>query len=226
MPTRPSLQIIVFAILFALALTQVRGSAKQFLLMCCEGLAEVMFKFTGIVMKVAPIGIGAAMAATVGHSGLGALKNLGALVLTLYGALIAFVLLVLLPIAILCKVPIRRFWQAVREPWLIGFTTASSDAALPLALRNMERIGVPGRIASFVLPAGYAFNLAGTTVYLALAALFVAQAAGVHLPISQQILLMVTLLLTSKGLAGVPRSSLVALSGALVQFGCRSAGSR
>jgi proton glutamate symport protein len=214
-----SLQITVFAILFAIGLTQVRGSAKQFLLMCCESLAEVMFKFIGIVMKVAPLGIGAAMAVTVGHSGLGALKNLRALVLTLYGALIAFALLVLLPIAISCKVPIRRFWQAVSEPWLIGFTTASSEAALPLALRNMEGIGVPGRVASFVLPTGYAFNLGGTTLYLALASLFVAQAAGVHLPLSQQILLMVTLLLTSKGLAGVPRSSLVVLSGALGQFG-------
>jgi proton glutamate symport protein len=156
---------------------------------------------------------------TVSKSGLGVLKNLGVLVLTLYGALIVFVLFVLLPIAIMFKVPIRRFWQATKEPWLIAFTTASSEAALPLALQNMEKLGVPRRIVSFVLPTGYSFNLDGSTLYLALASVFVAQAAGIDMPISAQILMMLTLMLTSKGVAAVPRASLVILSGALAQFG-------
>ncbi|MFL5605328.1 MAG: dicarboxylate/amino acid:cation symporter, partial [Gemmatimonadaceae bacterium] len=172
------LQIVFFAIIFAVALSQVQGAAKTFMLSFCESLSEVMFKFVGIVMKFAPFGIGAAIAVTVGRSGLGVLRNLGVLVLTLYGALIVFVLFVLLPIAIIFKVPIRRFWQATREPWLIAFTTASSEAALPLALQRMEKLGVPRRIVSFVLPTGYSFNLDGSTLYLALASVFVAQAAG------------------------------------------------
>jgi proton glutamate symport protein len=214
-----SLQITFFAILFAVALSRVQGPAKTLLLWFCESLSEVMFKLVGIVMTVAPIGIGAAIAVTVGRSGLGVLRNLGALVLTLYGSLIAFALVVLLPIAVAFKVPIRRFWRATKEPWLIAFTTASSEAALPLALRNMERMGVPRRIASFVLPAGYAFNMDGTTLYLAMASVFVAQAAGIHMPVSRQLLMMLTLMLTSKGLAAVPRASLVVLSGTLAQFG-------
>ena len=213
------LQIVFFAILFAVALSQVQGPAKLFMLSFCESLSEVMFKFVGIVMKFAPWGIGAAIAVTVGKSGLGVLKNLSVLVLTLYGALIFFVVFVLLPIAILFKVPIKRFWQATKEPWLIAFTTASSEAALPLALQNMEKLGVPRRIVSFVLPTGYSFNLDGSTLYLALASIFVAQAAGIDMPLSQQILMMLTLMLTSKGVAAVPRASLVILSGALSQFG-------
>ena len=213
------LQIVFFAIIFAVALSQVQGPAKSFMLSFCESLSEVMFKFVGIVMKFAPFGIGAAIAVTVGKSGLGVLRNLGVLVLTLYGALIVFVLFVLLPIAIAFKVPIRRFWQATKEPWLLAFTTASSEAALPLALQNMERLGVPRRIVSFVLPTGYSFNLDGSTLYLALASVFVAQAAGIDMPISQQVLMMLTLMLTSKGVAAVPRASLVILSGALAQFG-------
>jgi proton glutamate symport protein len=213
------LQIVFFAIIFAVALSQVQGAAKTFMLTACESLSEVMFKFVGIVMKFAPFGIGAAIAVTVGKSGLGVLRNLGVLVLTLYGALIAFVLFVLVPVAIAFKVPIRRFWQATKEPWLIAFTTASSEAALPLALQRMERLGVPRRIVSFVLPTGYSFNLDGSTLYLALASVFVAQAAGIHMPIGTQILMMLTLMLTSKGVAAVPRASLVILSGALTQFG-------
>ena len=213
------LQIVFFAIIFAVALSQVQGPAKTFMLTACESLSEVMFKFVGIVMKFAPFGIGAAIAVTVGKSGLGVLRNLGVLVLTLYGALIAFVLLVLVPVALAFRVPIRRFWQATKEPWLIAFTTASSEAALPLALQRMERLGVPRRIVSFVLPTGYSFNLDGSTLYLALASVFVAQAAGIHMPIGAQILMMLTLMLTSKGVAAVPRASLVILSGALTQFG-------
>ncbi len=213
------LQVVFFSIIFAVALSQVQGPAKKFMLSFCESLSEVMFKFVGIVMKFAPFGIGAAIAVTVGKSGLGVLRNLGVLVLTLYGALIVFVLFVLLPIAIAFKVPIRRFWQATKEPWLLAFTTASSEAALPLALQNMERLGVPRRIVSFVLPTGYSFNLDGSTLYLALASVFVAQAAGIDMPISTQVLMMLTLMLTSKGVAAVPRASLVILSGALAQFG-------
>jgi proton glutamate symport protein len=213
------LQIVFFAIIFAVALSQVQGPAKTFMLSACESLSEVMFKFVGIVMKFAPFGIGAAIAVTVGKSGLGVLRNLGVLVLTLYGALIVFVLVVLVPVAIAFKVPLRRFWQAVKEPWLIAFTTASSEAALPLALQRMERLGVPRRIVAFVLPTGYSFNLDGSTLYLALASVFVAQAAGIDMPIGTQILMMLTLMLTSKGVAAVPRASLVILSGALTQFG-------
>ena len=218
------LQIVFFAIIFAVALSQVQGPGKAFMLSFCESLSEVMFKFVGIVMKFAPFGIGGAIAVTVGRSGLGVLKNLGVLVLTLYGALIFFVLFVLLPIAIIFKVPLRRFWEKTKEPWLIAFTTASSEAALPLALQNMEKLGVPRRIVSFVLPTGYSFNLDGSTLYLALASVFVAQAAGIDMPIGTQILMMLTLMLTSKGVAAVPRASLVILSGALAQFNLPLAG--
>ena len=213
------LQIVFFAIIFAVALSQVQGAAKTFMLSFCESLSEVMFKFVGIVMKFAPFGIGAAIAVTVGKSGLGVLRNLGVLVLTLYGALVVFVLFVLVPVAIAFKVPIRRFWQATKEPWLIAFTTASSEAALPLAMQRMERLGVPRRIVAFVLPTGYSFNLDGSTLYLALASVFVAQAAGIDMPVGTQVLMMLTLMLTSKGVAAVPRASLVILSGALTQFG-------
>ena len=214
-----AIQITFFSILFAVALSQVQGPAKALMLSFCEALTEVMFKFTGFVMKFAPIGIGGAIAATVGKSGVGVLKNLAALVFTLYGSLAVFALLVLLPIAIMFRVPVRRFWSATKEPWLVAFSTASSEAALPLALRNMERLGVPRRIVSFVLPTGYTFNMDGSTLYLALASVFVAQAAGIAMPVSQQIMMMLTLMLTSKGLAAVPRSSLVVLSGTLAQFG-------
>jgi proton glutamate symport protein len=214
-----SLQIVFFTILFAVGLAQLQGRARTVMLSFCESLAEAMFKVVNIVMKFAPVGIGAAIAVTVGKNGLGVLRNLGLLVLTLYGSLVFFALFVLLPMALVFGVPIRRFVSAVKEPWLIAFTTASSEAALPLALRNMEQMGVPRRIVSFVLPTGYAFNMDGTTLYLAMASVFVAQAAGIQMPISQQILMMVTLMLTSKGVAAVPRTGLVVLSAALVQFG-------
>ena len=214
-----ALQITFFSILFAIGLSRVTGAPKAFMLSLCESLTEVMFKFVGIVMKFAPVGVGAAIAVTVGQSGISVLRNLAALVLTLYGSLVVFALVVLLPIAIMFRVPIRRFWNATREPWLVAFSTASSEAALPLALRNMERLGVPRRIVSFVLPAGYTFNMDGTTLYLAMASVFVAQAAGIDMPLSQQLLMMLTLMVTSKGMAAVPRASLVILSAALTQFG-------
>ena len=212
------LQIVFFSILFAVALSQVRGKPKEFMLGFSEGLAEVMFKFTGIVMKFAPIGIGAAIAVTVGHSGLGVLINLGKLILTLYGALVVLALFVLLPIALLAKVPLKRFLTAIKEPALIAFSTTSSEAALPRAMQAMESLGVPRRIIAFVMPTGYSFNLDGTTLYLAVASIFAAQAAGVDLTWQQQALMMLTLMLTSKGVAAVPRASLVILSGTLAQF--------
>ncbi len=176
-------------------------------------LSEVMFKFVGVVMAYAPVGIGAAIAVTVSKSGLGVLRNLGILVGTLYGALVFFLLFVLLPVALIFKVPLKRFVNAVKEPWLIAFTTASSEAALPLALERMELMGVPRRIVAFVLPTGYTFNLDGSTLYLAMASVFAAQAAGIDMPISTQLVMMLTLMLTSKGVAAVPRASLVILSG-------------
>jgi Na+/H+-dicarboxylate symporter len=216
--TNEVLQIVFFAILFAIGLTQITSRHKQTVLSFMEGVAEVMFKFTGLVMKFAPIGIGAAIAVTVGHNGLGVLGNLAKLVGTLYAALILFVLFALIPVALLFRIPIREFWRWVKEPWLIAFSTASSEAALPLALENMEKFGVPNRIASFVLPTGYSFNLDGSTLYLAVASVFVAQAAGVDMPIGTQIMMMLTLMLTSKGVAAVPRASLVILAGTLTQF--------
>jgi len=213
------LQIVVFTVIFAAGLSRVRGKSKEVMLGFCESLSDVMFKFTEIVMKFAPIGIGAAVAVTVGHSGLGVLRNLGALVLTLYGALIVFVLVALVPVALIARVPIRLFWKYVREPYLIAFSTASSEAALPLAMENVEKMGVPKRIVAFVLPAGYSFNLDGSTLYLAVASVFVAQAAGIAMPLGTQLVMMLTLMLTSKGVAAVPRASLVILSGTLASFG-------
>jgi proton glutamate symport protein len=213
------LQIVFWSILFAVALSALRGRQKQVMLDFCESLAEIMFKFTGIIMRFAPIGIGAAIAVTVGHSGLSVLVNLGKLILTLYGALVVFIFGVLLPVALIAKVPVRRFLRAVKEPALIAFSTTSSEAALPRAMQAMESIGVPRRIVAFVMPTGYSFNLDGTTLYLSLASVFVAQAAGVHLSFGQQLVMMLTLMLTSKGVAAVPRASLVILSGTLTTFG-------
>jgi proton glutamate symport protein len=211
------LQIVVFSVLFALAVTSIGEKAKH-IVGWCQSLADVMFRFTEFVMKFAPIGVGAAMANTVGHSGLGVLKNLGMLVGTLYGALIVFLGLVLVPIAILARVPLRDFFRAVKTPATIAFATTSSESALPKPMENMERLGVPRRIVGFVLPTGYSFNLDGTTLYLSLASIFVAQAAGVDLSIGQQIFMMLTLMLTSKGVAGVPRAALVILLGTLASF--------
>jgi proton glutamate symport protein len=219
------LQVVVFAIIFAVALMKVpHAKPKQAMLGFCEGLAETMFKFTGIVMLYAPIGIGAAMAVTVSHSGIGVLKNLALLVLTLYGALVVFGLVALLPAALIARVPLKRFFRFVKEPALIAFATTSSDAALPKALENMEKFGVSRRIAAFVLPTGYSFNLDGSTLYLSLAAIFVAQAAGVDLSLGEQLLMMLTLMLTSKGVAAVPRASLVILAGTLGSFNLPLAG--
>lgn len=212
------LSVVFWSVLFALALTQIREGPRDVVLRFVEGLVEIMFKFTGLVMRFAPIGIGAAIAYTVGHSGLGVFSSLGKLVLTLYLALVVFIVVVLLPVAYLAGVPVRRFFGAVKEPALIAFSTASSEAALPKAMVQMEAIGVPRRIVAFVIPTGYSFNLDGSTLYLAVAAVFAAQAAGMALSIGQQLVMMVTLMLTSKGVAGVPRAALVILSGTLASF--------
>jgi proton glutamate symport protein len=213
------LQIVVFAAIFGAALARVPGRPREVMLGFCDSLTQVMFKFTDIVMKFAPIGIGAAVAVTIGHSGLGVLRNLGMLVLTLYIALVVFVIVALVPVALLARIPLRLFWKYVKAPYLIAFSTASSEAALPLAMENMEKMGVPKRIVAFVLPAGYSFNLDGSTLYLSVASVFVAQAAGVHMPLGTQLLMLLTLMLTSKGVAAVPRAALVILSGTLASFG-------
>jgi proton glutamate symport protein len=212
------LQIVVFSVFFGIALGMI-GEKGRPVLAWCESVAETMFKFTNIVMHYAPVGVGAAIAYTVGHGGLGVLYNLAWLVATLYCALAVLILGVFVPIALIFKVPLRKFIRAVKEPAVIAFSTTSSEAALPRAMEVMERLGVPRRIVSFVLPLGYSFNLDGTTLYLSLAAVFVAQAAGVHLSIGQQITMLVTLMLTSKGVAGVPRASLVILAGTLASYG-------
>jgi proton glutamate symport protein len=194
------------------------GEKGRPLVAWCEAVAETMFKFTNIVMHYAPIGVGAAIAYTVGHGGIRVLWNLAWLVATLYLALTIFVLAVLLPVALIFGVPIRKFVKAVKEPAIIAFSTTSSEAALPRAMEVIERLGVPRRIVAFVLPLGYSFNLDGTTLYLSLASIFVAQAAGVHLSAGHQVTMLLTLMLTSKGVAGVPRAALVILMGTVASF--------
>ncbi len=213
------LQIVVFALLFSLGLAATPEEKRQVVIRFCDAVAETMFKVAGIVMLYAPIGVGAAIAVTVGSRGMSVLVNLGMLILTLYGALLVFVLVVLVPVALLAGVPLKQFIQAVREPALIAFSTTSSEAALPKAFEGLEKMGVPRRIVAFVLPTGYSFNLDGSTLYLSLTSVFVAQAAGIDMPLSTQILMMVTLMLTSKGVAGVPRGALIILAGALSSFG-------
>jgi len=213
------LQIVFWSVLFAIGLTQVRGRSKDTMLAFCDAVAEVMFKFTGIVMKFAPFAVAAALAVTVGQpGGLRKLQNLAMVVLTLYIALVVFGLFVLYPVAKLARVPLGAFLAAVKEPALIAFSTASSEAALPKAMERMEAIGVPRRIVAFVMPTGYSFNLDGSTLYLSVAAIFVAQAGGVALTLGQQLLMMLTLMLTSKGVAGVPRAALVILMGTVASF--------
>ena len=211
--------VVIFAIRFGIAVARVQEKSRHTMLNFCESLSEVMFKFTGLVMWVAPFGVGAAVAVTIGKNGFDVVLALGKLVLTLYGALFVFVLAVLIPVMLIARIPILAFFKAVREPAMLAFSTASSEAALPDALQRMEKFGVPRRIVSFVLPTGYSFNLDGSTLYLAVASIFVAQAAGVELTLWQQLPIVLTLMLTSKGVAAVPRASLVILSGTLVTFG-------
>jgi Na+/H+-dicarboxylate symporter len=212
------LQVAVFAVLFGIALARVSEVKRAPILGACESLTETMFSFTNLVMYFAPIGVGAAMAYTVGHMGIGVLLPLGKLLLTGYGALLAFLLLILFPISRIARIPLGRFVKAVAEPATIAFATSTSEAALPRAMEAMEEFGVPRRIVAFVIPAGYSFNLDGSTLYLALASIFVAQAAGMHMGWSEQLLMVFTLMLTSKGVAGVPRAVLVVLLATAATF--------
>jgi len=213
------LQIVVFSILFAIGLALVVEAKRKPMLDFMDSLSEVMFKFTRVVMYFAPVGVGAAIAYTVSHMGIGILLNLFQLLATLYLALIFFLLFVLLPVALIAKVPLKRFINAIIEPVSIAFATTSSEAALPKAMENMEKMGVPRKIVAFVLPTGYSFNLDGTTLYLSLASIFVAQAAGIDMSWGEQIVMVLTLMVTSKGVAGVPRASLVILLGTAASFG-------
>ncbi len=212
------LQIVVFSVIFGIALIMVPEKKRKVMVDFTQSLSEVMFKFTNIVMYFAPIGVGAAMAYTVGHMGLGILENLLGLLLLLYSSLIVFVLFVLLPIALYAKIPIGKFLKAIKQPVSIAFATTSSEAALPRAMESMESIGVPRKIVSFVMPMGYSFNLDGTTLYLSLASIFVAQAAGIDLSFTEQLIMVFTLMVTSKGVAGIPRASLVILMGTAASF--------
>ena len=211
------LQIVVFSMFFAIGLGMVGEKGKP-MIAWCESLTEAMFKVTNIVMLYAPIGVGAAIAYTIGSSGVQVMVNLAYLIVTLYVALAAFFLLVLIPVMLLFRIPIVAFFKAIKEPALIAFSTTSSEAALPRAMECVEAFGVPRRIVSFVLPLGYSFNLDGTTLYLSLASVFVAQAAGIEMTVGQQVTMMLTLMLTSKGVAGVPRAALVILAATLASF--------
>jgi proton glutamate symport protein len=212
------LQVAVFAVLFGIALTQVPEKSRMPMLNLMESLTQTMFRFTNIVMYYAPVGVGAAMAYTVGQLGIHVLLPLGKLVLTAYGALLIFLFGVLLPIALLARLPVLRFLKAVAEPATIAFATSTSEAALPRAMESMESFGVPREIVAFVIPAGYSFNLDGSTLYLALASIFVAQAAGINMTWRQQLFMVFTLMLTSKGVAGVPRAVLVVLLATAATF--------
>ncbi len=213
------LQVVVFSILFGMGLATLEDKHKKPLLGVIEAIAETMFRFTKIVMYYAPVAVGAAMAYAVGKMGIGVLKNLAMLVLTLYGALFVLVVFVFIPVALLFRINIRRFITAVSEPASLAFATSASEAALPLAMERMEKFGVPRSVVSFVIPTGYSFNLDGSTLYLALASIFVAQAANIDLPLGTQLAMMLTLMLTSKGVAGVPRAILVIILGTCAQFG-------
>lgn len=213
------LQIVIFSIIFGIAVAMVKEKYRIPMIRFSESLAEVMFKFTNIVMYFAPVAVFAAIAFTVGHMGLDILYNLFKLLATLYVALIVFLLFVLVPVALIFKIPIKPFIRAVSEPATIAFATSNSESALPSAMESMEKFGIPRKIVAFVIPTGYSFNLDGTTLYLSLASIFVAQAAGIDLPIQKQLLICFTLMLTSKGVAGVSRASLVILLGTAVSFG-------
>jgi proton glutamate symport protein len=215
------LQIVIFSIIFGIGLAMLSERLKRPMLEFSESLSETMFKFTNIVMYFAPFGVGGAIAYTVGKMGIGVLLHGLYLVLTLYGSLILFVLLVFLPVSLIAKFNIRNLLKVIAEPFILAFSTASSESALPKALKNMEQFGVPRKIVSFVMPLGYSFNLDGTTLYLSLASIFVAQACGMDLSFGQQLFIVFTLMITSKGVAGVPRASFVILLGTVASFGMK-----
>jgi len=211
------LQVVVFAFLFGAACAAI-GAKSEAVVTFCGSLAEVMFRYTKYVMYLAPFGVGAALAVTVGSKGVSVLFGLSKLIATMYVASAIAIVGILLPCLFLFRIPLARFYRAVREPFLIAFSTASSEAALPSALENMEEFGVPKHIVGFVIPTGYSFNLVGSTLYLAMASIFIAQAANVRMSWSEQLLMMLTLMLTSKGVAGVPRAAIVILSGTVTNF--------
>ena len=213
------LQVVIFSILFGIALALVSNEKKKIMLEFCESLSEVMFKFTDLVMKFAPFAVGGAIAYSVATLGLGVLKDLMMLLITLYAALVAFVLFVFVPIGFIVKLPFKKFIDAVSEPVSIAFATASSEAALPKAMENLELMGIPRKVVAFVLPTGYSFNLDGTTLYLSLASVFIAQACGMDLSISEQIQMCVILMLTSKGVAGVRGASFLILVSTVSSLG-------
>ncbi|MGZ3429821.1 MAG: dicarboxylate/amino acid:cation symporter, partial [Polyangia bacterium] len=211
------LQVVIFALAFGIAVGRIGDKGKP-IVAFMDSVTEAMFTLTNGIMHYAPVGVGAAIAYTVGKGGLGILWHLASLVGTLYAALVVFLVAVLLPVALLARVPLRRFLRAIKEPALIAFSTASSEAALPRAMETIEELGVPRPIVAFILPLGYSFNLDGSTLYLSLASIFVAQAAGVHLSAGQQATMLLTLMLTSKGVAGVARASLVVLAATLGSY--------
>jgi len=216
------LEVVVFSLIFAVALAMIGEQKRRPMLAFCESLSEVMFKFTNLVMYMAPLGVGAAVAYTVGHTGIAALGSLVKLLLTFYAALIVFILAVLLPVAMMFRVPLRAFVRAVTEPVTIAFATTSSEAALPRAIEAMEALGVPRQIVAFVIPTGYSFNMDGGSLYLSVATIFVAQVAGIHLSLAQQLMIMLTLMLTSKGIAGVSRGGFVVLMATAASIGLPS----
>lgn len=212
------LQIVIFSTLIAFAALSIGEKARP-IVSLCEALSEAMFRFTGYIMTLAPIGVAAAMAASVAEHGWQVIVPMLKLVGSLYLALIVFIVVVLIPVCLIMKIPVVAFFKQIKSAVLLAFATTSSESAYPLAMESMEKFGVPRRITSFVLPMGYSFNLDGSTLYLALASVFIAQAAHVHMPLSTQLLMMLTLMLTTKGVAAVPRASIVVLSGTLSAFG-------
>jgi proton glutamate symport protein len=213
-----TLQIVVFSVLFAMALILVPGAKRLPMLAFAESLSETMFKFTNLVMYAAPLGVFGAVSYTVGHLGLGVLLPLLKLLATMYVALVFFIVCVLLPIVLWARIPLKLFIGAIVEPVTLGFATASSEATLPSAMERMEEFGVPRQIVAFVLPAGYSFNMDGASLYQSLALFFVVQAAGLQLSIAQQVLMILTLLISSKGTAGVARASFLIVFGAATSF--------
>jgi len=213
------LQIVIFSILFGIAVAMLKDKFRKPMIVFSEALAETMFKFTSIIMYFAPFAVFAAIAFSIGQMGLEIFVNLFKLLATLYVSLIVFLIGILLPIALAFRIPVRKFISAISEPVAIAFATTSSESALPIAMERMEEFGVPRKIVAFVMPTGYSFNLDGTTLYLSLATIFVAQISGIELSFDKQLLIVFTLMLTSKGVAGVPRASLVILLATASTFG-------
>lgn len=212
------LQILFFSILFSIALSAI-GEKNKPIIDFLKALTTAMFKLTEYIMLFAPIGVGCAMAAAIGNHGVAIIGHLAKLVGSLYFALIFFVIALLLMVKFYTKIRIRTALRELEEPLTLAFSTTSSESALPKAISAMERLGVPPHIVNFVIPAGYSFNLDGSTLYLALASMFIAQAAGIHMPVTQQIIMMLVLLVTSKGVAAVPRASMVVLTATCSSFG-------